>query len=102
MSVSFDQFDESAVVILKVLAEHFPMPTEIGFNDVFPELDGDVRKRAVHIGTLAFLRHEDLIAHDVGSASSFIITRKGLALFNEDIFKHIKNLLNSEADNIEL
>lgn len=102
MSVNFAQFDESAVVILKVLVQHFPAPTEIGFNDVFPGLEADADKRSVHIGTLAFLRHEDLIAHEVGSASSFIITRKGLSLFNEDIFKHLKSLLNSEADNIEL
>ncbi len=94
MSVDFSRFDEPAVVILKVLAEQFPSPTEIGFHDVFPEDDMDIEKRAAHIGVLAFLRHEDLISHEVGSASSFIITRKGLALFNEDIFKHLKNKLN--------
>lgn len=98
MSVSFAQFDESAVAILKVLAQHFPMPTEIGFNDVFPEGENDADKRSVHIGTIAFLRHEDLIAHDVGSASSFILTRKGLALFDQDIYKHIKTGLNNDTD----
>ena len=98
MSVNFNQFDESAVAILKLLAKHFPTPTETGFNDVFPDDDSDASKRAAHIGTLAFLRHEDLIAHEVGSASSFIITRKGLALFNDDIFKHLKSLLNDEGD----
>ncbi|PKI12915.1 hypothetical protein [Colwellia sp. 12G3] len=100
MGVNFSQFDESSVTILKLLAQHFPTPTEIGFNDVFPDAVIETDKRAAHIGTLAFLRHEDLIAHDVGSASSFILTRKGLALFNEDIFKHITDLLNSDADNI--
>ena len=100
MSVNFLQFDESSVIILKLLAQNFPTPTEIGFNDVFVNSEADSGKRAAHIGTLAFLRHEDLIAHDVGSASSFILTRKGLALFNEDIIKHIKDQLNSEADNI--
>ncbi|PKG83731.1 hypothetical protein CXF85_09490 [Colwellia sp. 75C3] len=100
MGVNFSQFDESSVVILKRLALHFPSPTEIGFNDVFPESEAEIDKRAAHIGTLAFLRHEDLIAHDVGSASSFILTRKGIALFNEDIFQHIKNQLNSEVDSI--
>ncbi|WP_019028368.1 hypothetical protein [Colwellia piezophila] len=100
MSVSFTQFDESAVVILKALARHFPMPTEIGFNDVFPEGEKDASKRAVHIGTIAFLRHEDLIAHDIGSASSFILTRKGLALFDKDVYKHIKDELISDADSV--
>lgn len=102
MSVSFGQFDESAVAILKILAQHFPMPTEIGFNDVFPDVESDANKRNVHIGTLAFLRHEDLIAHEVGSASSFILTRKGLSLFDEDIVKHLKDLLHSKANDIEL
>ncbi len=90
MSVNFSQFDESSVVILKLLAQHFLTPTEIGFNDVFPGSDTETDKHAAHIGTLAFLRHKDFIAHNVGNASSFILTRKGLALFNEDIFKHIK------------
>jgi hypothetical protein len=100
MSINFSQFDKSSVMILKILSQHFPSPTEIGFNDVFPDSGTDTEKRAAHIGTLAFLRHEDLIAHDIGSASSFILTGKGLALFNEDIFKHLTDLLNSEADNI--
>ncbi|ALO35836.1 hypothetical protein CMT41_14740 [Colwellia sp. MT41] len=100
MNVSFIQFDESAVVILNVLAQHFPTPTEIGFNDIFPDIESDVDKRSAHIGTLAFLRHEDVIAHDVGSASSFILTRKGLALFNEDIFKHLKEQLNDDENTI--
>jgi hypothetical protein len=100
MSINFSQFDESSVVILKILAQHFPSPTEIGFNDIFPDSGTATDKRAAHLGTLAFLRHEDLIAHDIGSASSFILTRKGLALFNKDIFKHLTNLLNSEADSI--
>ncbi len=95
MSINFSQFDESSVVILKLLAQHFPTPTEIGFNDVFPDSDTQTVKRAAHIGSIAFLRHEDLIAHDVGSASSFILTGKGLALFNADIFKHLKKQLNS-------
>lgn len=100
MSVNFSQFDESSIVILKRLAQNFPAPTEIGFNDVFPDSETETEKRAAYIGTLAFLRHEDLIAHDIGSASSFILTRKGLALFNEDVFKRLTGLLNNEADNL--
>jgi hypothetical protein len=100
MSVNFSQFNESSVSILKLLAQNFPTPTEIGFNDVFPNSETEIDKRAAHIGTLAFLRHEDLIAHEVGSASSFILTRKGLGLFDEDIFQHIKDQLNSENENI--
>ena len=100
MSINFSQFDKSSVMILKILSQHFPSPTEIGFNDVFPDSGTDTEKRAAHIGTLAFLRHEDLIAHDIGSAASFILTRKGIALFNEDIFQHIKDQLNSEVDSI--
>ena len=98
MSVNFNSFDASATLVLKTLAEHFPQPKEVGFNDVFPSEASDAEKRATHIGTLAFLRHENLIAHEVGSASSFIITRTGLALFDEDIFKHLKRLLNDSAD----
>jgi len=100
MSVNFEQFDDSAIVILKELAKHFPRATEVGFNDLFPEFDGDIEKRSSHIGVLAFLRHENLIAHEVGSSSSFIITRTGLALFNEDIFKHLKSKLNEQATNL--
>ncbi len=100
MNINFSQFDELSVVILKILAQHFPSPTEIGFNDVFPDSETETDKRAAHIGTLAFLRHEDLIAHDIGSASSFILTRKGLGLFNEDIFQHIKDQLNSDLNEI--
>ena len=100
MSINLSQFDESSVIILKLLAQHFPTPTEIGFNDVFVDSEMDIDKRAAHIGTIAFLRHEDLIAHDVGSASSFILTRKGLALFNEDIIKRLKEQLKSEVNNI--
>lgn len=100
MSVDFRQFDESAVVILKELAKHFPVATEIGFSDIFPDYEGDIQKRSAHIGVLAFLRHENLIAHEVGSSSSFIITRTGLALFNEDIFKHLKSKLNEQGTNL--
>ncbi len=95
MSINFSHFDESSVMILKLLSKHFPTPTEIGFNDVFVDAETDIDKRAAHIGTLAFLRHEDLIAHDVGSASSFILTQKGLALFNEYIIKRLKEQLSN-------
>ena len=98
MSVNFSAFDESAIRVLRILAEHFPKPKEVGFNDVFPNEESDTEKRAAHIGTLAFLRHENLIAHEVVSASSFIITRTGLALFDEDIFKHLKRLLNDSTN----
>lgn len=100
MSVNFEQFDESAVVILQELVKHFPRATEIGFNDLSPQYEGDIEKRSSHIGVLAFLRHENLIAHEVGSSSSFIITRTGLALFNEDIFKHLKDKLNEQDTNL--
>jgi hypothetical protein len=100
MNVDFSQFDKSAVVVLKALVKQFPSPTEVGFNDIFPEDEIDTDKRAAHIGVLAFLRHEDLISHEVGSASSFIITRKGLALFDADIFKHLKSKLNELSDNL--
>jgi len=100
MSVDFSQFDKSAVVVLKALTKKFPSPTEIGFHDLFPEDEIDNEKRTAHIGVLAFLRHEDLISHEVGSASSFIITRKGLALFDADIFKHLKGKLNEQSDNL--
>lgn len=100
VAINFDKFDESAVLTLKRLAQYFPAPAEVGFNDLFPEFEGDIEKRASHIGTLAFLRHENIIAHEVGSSSSFIITRTGLSLFNEDIFQHLKYSLNNEADNI--
>ena len=94
MSIDFSEFDESAVTILKQLATHFPKATEVGFNDLFPEFEDNNEKRSAHIGVLAFLRHENLIAHEIGSSSSFIITRTGLALFNQDIFKHLKSKLN--------
>ena len=94
MGINFLQFDQSAAITLKLLAKHFPTPTEIGFNDVFPDEKASAEKRSLHIGTLAFLRHEDFIAHEVGSASSFILTAKGLSLFNENTVEHLKILLN--------
>lgn len=94
MSINFANFDQSAIAILKRLAANFPTPTEIGFNDIFAEEEASVEKRATHIGTLAFLRHEDLISHEVGSASSFILTGRGLALFDENAIEHLKMLLN--------
>lgn len=94
MSINFSHFDQSAVIILKILASNFPIPTEIGFNDLFPEEETSVEKRTSHLGTLAFLRHEGFIAHETGSASSFILTAKGLTLFNEDTIEHLKMLLN--------
>lgn len=97
MSIDFSEFNQSAVTVLKQLARHFPKATEVGFNDLFPEYEDDNEKRTAHIGVLAFLRHENLIAHEMGSSSSFIITQKGLALFNEDIFAHLKAQLNDEA-----
>ena len=63
MSVNFDQFDESAVVILKELVKHFPKATEIGFNDLFPEYEGVINKRTSHIGVLGVLRHELYLIH---------------------------------------
>jgi len=100
MSVNFSQFDKSAIAVLKTLIQRFPSPTEVGFHDIFPEDEIDNEKRTAHIGVLAFLRHEDLISHEVGSASSFIITRKGLALFDVDIFKHLKSKLNEHSENL--
>ncbi len=101
MSVNFEQFDESAVLILKKLAENFPRATEVGFNDLFPQFEGDIEKRSSHIGVLAFLRHENLIAHEVGSSAAFIITYAGLSLFNEDIFKHLKGKLIEQGTNLQ-
>ena len=93
MDVDLTQFDDSALTILKTLAKQFPMPAEVGYHDLFPEEEGDSDKRKAHIGVLAFLRHENLIAHETGSVSSFIITRIGLALFNQDILKHLQQQL---------
>lgn len=94
MTINFSQFDQSAVIILKRIAENFPAPTEIGFNDLFSDEEASMERRTAHIGTLAFLRHEDFIAHDVGSSVSFILTAKGLSLFNENTIEHLKILLN--------
>lgn len=94
MSVDFKQFDELAIVILKKLANEFPSATEIGFHDIFPDEDDNTEKRAAHIGVLTFLRHEQFIAHDTGSVSSFIITRDGLSLFGHDIVEHLKAKLS--------
>lgn len=97
MTINFDKFDDSAVLILTVLAKEFPVPTQIGFSDLFGSDHDDIDKRAAHIGVIAFLRHENLIAHETGSASSFIITRQGLALFGDDILRHLKIKLNGET-----
>ena len=94
MTINFSLFDQSAVIILKRIAQRFPTPTEVGFNDVFPNEEASVEKSTAHIGTLAFLRHEDFIAHEVGSSASFILTGKGLSLFNENTVEHLKILLN--------
>jgi hypothetical protein len=90
MAVNLDKFDQSATIILKLLADNFPTPAQIGFNDLFPTEQDDMAKREMHIGVIAFLRHENLIAHETGSASSFIITCDGLALFEKDILNHLK------------
>jgi hypothetical protein len=95
MTISFTQFYQASVAILTNLAQNFPTPTEVGFHDLFPESENDISQRQAHVGSLAFLRHEDFIAHDIGSASSFILTQKGLSLFNQDITEHIKNLLSN-------
>ena len=97
MKINLEKFDQSALVILNLLADSFPMPVQIGFNDLFPSEQDDMGKRETHIGVIAFLRHENLIAHETGSASSFIISRHGLALFGEDILSHLKIKLNGEA-----
>ncbi|MBU2869765.1 hypothetical protein [Colwellia sp. E2M01] len=94
MSINFTHFDESSAKILTLLAQNFPKPTEVGFQNLYPDDEGDENKRAIHIGTLAFLRHDDFIAHEVGSAASFILTAKGLELFNENISEHIQMRLN--------
>ena len=96
MAINLEKFDNSAVLILSTLAEEFPVPTQIGFTDLFGSGQDDMNKRAAHIGVIAFLRHENLIAHETGSASSFIITRQGLALLGEDIIRHLKVKLNGE------
>lgn len=90
MSISLTKFDQSAIVILKKLAKHFPIAMEVGFDELFPEFEGDNQKRAAHIGVLAFLRHENFITHEMSSTASFIITRAGLDLFEYDIVEHLK------------
>ena len=90
MTINLKKFDESALLILNLLGSSFPTPAQIGFNDLFPAEQDDMEKRENHIGVIAFLRHENLIAHETGSASSFIITSHGLALFGEDIQHHLK------------
>jgi hypothetical protein len=95
MAISFTQFDQASIAILTTLAQNFPTPTEVGFHDLFPENENDISQRQAHVGSLAFLRHGDFISHDMGSASSFILTEKGLSLFNQDIVERIKNLLSN-------
>ncbi len=97
MTMNLEKFDDSAVLILSTLAKEFPAPTQIGFSDLFGTEHDDIDKRATHIGVIAFLKHENFIAHETGSASSFIITRDGLALFGEDIVRHLKIKLNGET-----
>ena len=94
MNIDFSGFDESAVTILKELAKHFPKAIEIGFNDLFPEFEDDNEKRSAHIGVLALLRYEKYIAHEIGSSSSFIITKAGLMLFDQDVSERLKGMLN--------
>ena len=96
MTINLEKFDDSAVLILSTLAKEFPMPTQIGFSDLFGTEQDDIDKRAAHIGVIAFLRHENFITHETGSVSSFIITRDGLALFGEDIVRHLKIKLDGE------
>ncbi len=96
MTINFTQFDQASKAILTALAKHFPTPTEVGFHDLFPESENDINQRQAHVGCLAFLRHEDYIAHDIGSASSFILTEKGLSLFEQNVVAHIKQSLNNE------
>lgn len=96
MNINLEKFDLSALVILKLLADSFPMPVQIGFNELFPADQDDMAKRETHIGAIAFLRHENFIAHEASSTSSFIITRHGLALFGEDIFQHLKIKLKND------
>ena len=97
MAINLEKFDDSAILILSTLAKEFPVPTQIGFSDLFGSDQDNIDKRAAHIGVIAFLRHENFIAHETGSASSFIITRDGLALFGEDIHDHLKIKLNDES-----
>ncbi len=94
MNINFVEFDNSALAILNTLIEVFPKPAQIGFADLFPEEQLDVTKREEHIGVIAFLRHENYIAHETGSASSFILTSHGLALFGRDINNHLRAKLN--------
>jgi predicted GH43/DUF377 family glycosyl hydrolase len=96
MTIDFTPFDQASVAILSILAQHFPTPTEVGFHDLFPESENDITQQQAHVGTLAFLRHEDFIAHDIGSASSFILTEKGLLLFNQNMTSRITTLLNNK------
>ncbi len=94
MNINLVEFDNSALSILNTLVEDFPRPVQIGFADLFPEEQLDAKKRESHIGVIAFLRHENYIAHETGSASSFILTSAGLALFGRDINNHLRVKLN--------
>lgn len=94
MSINFSHFDQSAIQILKRLAANFPTSTEISFHDIFPGEDATNEKQEAHISTIAFLRHEDFISHEMSSVSSFILTKRGLELFNENIIEHLKIALN--------
>lgn len=96
MDVDFTRFDESVLVIFKRLLENYPVASPIGFADIFPEQQADTEKREAHIGVIAYLKHENLIAHETGSASSFILTKSGLALIGKDMDRHIWDLLSEE------
>lgn len=94
MDVDFTRFDESVQAIFTCLLANYPVASPIGFADVFPEEQADTEKREAHIGVIAYLKHENLIAHETGSASSFILTKSGLALIGKDMDSHIWDLLN--------
>ncbi len=94
MNINFVEFDQSALTILNILLAEFPKPAQIGFADLFPQEQLDLDKREAHIGVIAFLRHENYIAHETGSASSFILTSQGLALYGRDIHNHLRAKLN--------
>lgn len=93
MDVQFQKFDISAVKILTSLMENFPASTKIGYADLYPDEQDNSEKREAHIGVIAFLRHENLIAHEMGSASSFILTSNGLTLFGREVKNHLASLL---------
>jgi hypothetical protein len=77
------------------LAENYLTLSEVGVHGLYPELEGYINRRQAHLASLGFVCHEGVIAQHIGSTSYFVLTQKGLSLFNQDITEHIQNLLSN-------